>query len=202
MQHRASFSMVSLSMPSQEPLAVSVRISARGKATSCWTLPLPMIPRYLRVLEIMYLATWLAYFAMQWGYHSLSMVLVSIFRQHSSQWPPLFDKPWLSTSLSEIWGRRWHQMPRFTFTSCGGIPFAYLFGRPGGILGTFLTSDIFHAIEFHAVGRGGTAMAVMGFFMNGVGVLLERAWSKEVSPGHRVRGMIWGWIWTFSWMAF
>ncbi|KAI6117996.1 hypothetical protein F5141DRAFT_1095292 [Pisolithus sp. B1] len=140
-------------------------------------------------LSITYLAIWLAYCAIQWGYHSLSIVLVSIFRQHPSQWPPLFDKP------CEIWGRRWHQMLRFNFASCGGIPFAYLFGRTGGILGTFLMSGIFHVVEFRA-------MTVAGFFfMNGVGVLLERAWSKKVSPGRRVRG-IWGWIWTFSWMAF
>ncbi|KAI6113911.1 hypothetical protein EDD16DRAFT_1119137 [Pisolithus croceorrhizus] len=163
---------------------------------------LSVVSRYLRALQITYLAIWLAYCAIQWGYHSLSIVLVSIFRQHPSQWPPLFDKPWLSTSLSEIWGRRWHQMLRFNFASCGGIPFAYLFGRTGGILGTFLMSGIFHVVEFGAVGRGGSAMTVAGFFfMNGVGVLLERAWSKKVSPGRRVRG-IWGWIWTFSWMAF
>ncbi|KAI5984675.1 hypothetical protein EDD15DRAFT_2375114 [Pisolithus albus] len=162
---------------------------------------LPVIYRYLRALEISYLTVWMAYFAMQWGYYSLATLLVSVFRQHPSQWPPLFDKPWLSTSLSEVWGQRWHQMLRFPFTLCGGIPLAYLFGRPGGILGTFLMSGIFHVIEFRAVGRGGGVMAVGGFFvMNGVGVLLERAWSQKVSPGRRVRG-IWGWIWTFSWMA-
>ncbi|KIK17693.1 hypothetical protein PISMIDRAFT_214299 [Pisolithus microcarpus 441] len=131
---------------------------------------LPVIYRYLRVLEISYLTVWMAYFAMQWGYYSLATLLVSIFRQHPSQWPPLFDKPWLSTSLGEVWGQRWRQMLRFAFASCGGIPFAYLFGRPGGILGTLLMSGISHVIEFRAVGRGGSVMAVGGFFvMNGVG---------------------------------
>ncbi|KAI6014171.1 hypothetical protein EDC04DRAFT_3145164 [Pisolithus marmoratus] len=162
---------------------------------------LPMISRYLRALEISYLAVWMAYFAIHWSYYSFAAVFVSVFRQKPSQWPPLYDKPWLSTSLSDLWGRRWHQMLRFPCFSCGGVPLAYLFGRPGGVLGTFLMSGIYHTIELRAVGRGGSVRAELGFFvMSGVGVLLERAWSKYVSPGRRVGG-IYGWIWTFSWIA-
>lgn len=161
---------------------------------------LPLIPRYLRTLGIAYLAVWLAYLAIQFAYYAMAMVFITAFFQHPTQWPPVFDKPWLSTSLSDLWGRRWQQMLRFPFVSCGGKPFAYLFGRPGGILGTFLVSGIFHYIELIAVGRGGSASAEIGFFfLNGVGVLLERAWSKKV--GRRVQG-IYGWIWTFLWMTF
>ncbi|KAI6014169.1 hypothetical protein EDC04DRAFT_673610 [Pisolithus marmoratus] len=162
---------------------------------------LPMISRYLRALQISYLTVWMAYFGLQWGYYTLALVFVPIFRQNPSQWPPLYDKPWLSTSLSELWGRRWHQTLRFPFVSCGGIPLAYLFGPPGGVLGTFLMSAIFHVIDLRSVGRGGSIMAEIGFFgMGGVGVLLERAWSKKTTPNRRVKG-VYGWIWTFSWMA-
>ncbi|KIN96658.1 hypothetical protein M404DRAFT_162656, partial [Pisolithus tinctorius Marx 270] len=113
---------------------------------------------------------------------------------------PLFDRPWLSTSLSDFWGRRWHQMFRFPLVSCGGVPLAYLFGRPGGVLGTFMMSAIFHIIELRAVGRGSNIAVQVGFFaLNGVGVLLERAWAKRT--GRRLKGSVYGWIWTFSWMG-
>ncbi|KAI6014179.1 membrane bound O-acyl transferase family-domain-containing protein [Pisolithus marmoratus] len=160
---------------------------------------LPLVPRYLRALEILYLSVWLTYFAVHWAYYCLAIVCIIIFYQHPSQWPPLFDKPWLSTSLSDFWGRRWHQMFRFGLVSLGGVLPAYLFGRPGGVLGTFLISGIFHAIEIRAVGQGGSVAIQVGFFaVHGIGLLLERAWAKKT--GHRVRG-VYGWIWTFSWLT-
>ena len=157
------------------------------------------IPRHLRAFEIAYLTVWLAYFGMEWVYNLLAIICVIIFYQHPSQWPPLFDKPWSSTSLSDLWGRRWHQMLRYSFFWVGGVPLSYLFGRAGLILGTFLMSGLFHDIEIRAVGRGGNSLVEVGFFvMNGVGILVERAWAKARSC--RVRG-IYGWIWTFSWLA-
>ncbi|KIK18576.1 hypothetical protein PISMIDRAFT_180257 [Pisolithus microcarpus 441] len=160
---------------------------------------LPLVPRYLRALKILYLSVWLTYFALHWAYYCLAIVCIVIFYQHPSQWPPLFDRPWSSTSLTDFWGRRWHQMFRFPLVSLGGVLSARLFGRPGGVLGTFLISGIFHVIELRAVGRGGSATVQIGFFvLNGVGVLLEQAWAKKT--GRRVGG-VWGWIWTFSWLT-
>lgn len=161
------------------------------------SLPLPT--RYLRSLQIAYLAVWRIYLAMQWIYQLLKIICVVIFFQHPSQWPPLFDHPWLSTSLSELWGRRWHQTLRYPLVTLGGVPGAYIFGRAGGIITTFLLSGLFHDLELRAIGRGGNPLVAIGFFiMNGVGILLERAWSKW--RGHPVRGIC-GWIWTFSWLA-
>ena len=157
------------------------------------------ISRCFRAFGIAYLTVWLAYFAMQWGYSFLAIICVIIFHQHPSQWPRLFDRPWLSTSLSELWGRRWHQMVRYSFSKVGGVPLSYLFGQPGAVLGTFLMSGIFHDVEIRAVGRGGDTLVLVRFFvMNGVGILVERAWAK--ARGCHVRG-IYGWLWTFSWLA-
>ncbi|KAL4071675.1 hypothetical protein V8B97DRAFT_2023804 [Scleroderma yunnanense] len=157
------------------------------------------ITRYLQAFGMAYLTVWMAYFAMQWAYYFLAIFCVIVFYQHPSQWPPLFDSPWLSTSLSELWGRRWHQMLRYAFFSVGGVPLSYVFGHVGLVLGTFLLSGLFHDIEIRAVGRGGNSLIEVGFFvMNGVGILLERAWAK--AKGRRVRG-IYGWVWTFSWLA-
>ncbi|KIJ61702.1 hypothetical protein HYDPIDRAFT_176869 [Hydnomerulius pinastri MD-312] len=153
----------------------------------------------LRCITISFLTVWMAYFAMEWGYQLQSIIFVTLFQQHPSQWPPLFNSPWLSTSLSDLWGRRWHQMLRHVLLTLGGRPFAYLFGRLGGVIGVFVISGLFHDGELRSVGRGGNSLVVIGFFtMNGVGIVLERVWKKMY--GKSVGG-IWGWVWTFSWLA-
>ncbi|KAG6329687.1 hypothetical protein ID866_9401 [Astraeus odoratus] len=159
---------------------------------------LPVISRYMFICGISYLTVWMTFFSVQWGYYSLCVMCILIFGQHPSQWPPLFDDPWLSTSLSELWGIRWHQMLRQSFVSAGGVPLSYILGRPGIILGTFLASGIYHCIDVGAAWDGANPLQIAGFFfMNGVGILLERAWSKAM--GRRIGG-IYGWIWTFLWL--
>ncbi|KAF8835273.1 hypothetical protein BDN67DRAFT_975519 [Paxillus ammoniavirescens] len=160
---------------------------------------LPPILQLLRCLTISALAIWVAYLSMECVYQLQAVLFVTLLQQRPSQWPPLFDSPWLSTSLGDLWGRRWHQMLRHLLLTLVGRPFGYLFGRLGGIIGVFLLSGLVHDIEFRSLGRGGNSLVVTGFFvMNGVGIVLERVW-KHVC-GRRVGG-IWGWIWTFSWMA-
>ena len=160
---------------------------------------LPLIPRYIRILQTIYLVLWATYFSMEGVYRLLSAIFVIFFWQYPSQWPPLFDKPWLSTSLSDLWGRRWHQTLRHSAVALGGAPLAYFFGRPGYVLGTFLFSGAIHCVQFLAKKRGGNPVFEGSFFvMNGVGVLLERAWSKMT--GRRVGG-VYGWMWTFLWVT-
>ncbi|KIK92464.1 hypothetical protein PAXRUDRAFT_829932 [Paxillus rubicundulus Ve08.2h10] len=160
---------------------------------------LPPILQLLRCLLISALTVWMAYFAMEWSYQFQATLFVTLLQQRPSQWPPLFDSPWLSTSLGDLWGRRWHQMFRHVFITLGGRPFDYLLGRLGGIIGVFLVSGIYHDIELRSVGRGGNSLVVIGFFvMNGIGIVLERVWKRVYD--RRVGG-IGGWIWTFSWLA-
>ncbi|KAF9238548.1 hypothetical protein BU15DRAFT_47604 [Melanogaster broomeanus] len=157
----------------------------------------PPVLQLLRSLSISGVAILMLYFGMEWYYHLLATLGVIVFQQHPSQWPPLFDCPWLSTSLSEFWGREWHQIFRHIFLMVGGPPFNFLFGRLGGVLGVFLVSGLWHELELRAVGQG-NFLVVVGFFtMNGVGVVLERVWKRVCG---RSVGGIWGWMWTFSWM--
>ena len=152
----------------------------------------------LRSVSVSFLTLWMAYFSMQWTYQFLAVVCIVLFRQRPSQWPPLFDSPWLSTSLSEFWGRRWHQMIRDVSLNLGQ-PFNRLLSRFGDLFGAFLVSGIFHEIELRSFGRGGSLVAIIGFWMmNGVGVVLERIWTKNT--GRRVGG-VWGWTWTFGWLV-
>ena len=152
-----------------------------------------------RAVFVSFLAVWMTYFAIQWTYQLFAIVFTIVFQQRPSQWPPLFDDPWLSTSLTELWGRRWHQMMRELLVTLGLRPFGYLFGRLGGLIGAFLVSGVFHDIELRAFGRGGNTLVVVGFWvMSSVGVVLERLWTRWT--GRRVGG-VWGWMWTFGWLA-
>lgn len=160
---------------------------------------LPPLLELLRAVFASFLTVCMAYSAIQWSYQILAIVCIILFQQRPSQWPPLFDDPWLSTSLSEFWGRRWHQMMRGLLVTLGLRPFGFLFGRLGGLFGAFLVSGIFHDIELRAFGRGGNSVVVIGFWvMNSVGVMLERMW--KAATGRRVGG-VWGWMWTFGWLA-
>ncbi|KAF9237189.1 membrane bound O-acyl transferase family-domain-containing protein [Melanogaster broomeanus] len=173
--------------------------SSAGHGGSIYEASLPPILQLIRCFMISAFTVLMTYFALEWCYQLLTILFVTLLQQHPSQWPPLFDSPWLSTSLSDLWGRRWHQMFRHMLLTIGSLPFDFLFGRLGGIIGAFLVSGIFHDIELRSVGRGGNSLVVIGFFvMNGVGIVLERVWKRIC--GRSVRG-IWGWIWTFSWLA-
>jgi len=160
---------------------------------------LPPLLELLRSVFVSFLAALLAYSTMQWGYQLLAIVFVTVFQQRPSDWPPLFDSPWLSTSLTELWGRRWHQMLRGLLVPLGVRPFNYLFGRLAGPIGAFLVSGIFHEIELRSLGRGGNSVIQIGFWvMNGVGVVLEHVWRR--TTGKRVGG-VWGRIWMFGWLT-
>jgi len=182
---------------------VIIIISPEGVSSptggSIYDPSLPPVLQLLQCLIISGLAMLTVCFAIEWSYQLLATLFVAIFQQNPSQWPPLFDSPWLSTSLSDLWGRRWHQMFRHTLLAIGGRPFNFLFGRLGGVLGVFLVSGLFHDLELRSVGRGGNSLVIVVFFvMSGVGIVLERVW-KRVS-GRSVRGIL-GWLWTFSWLA-
>ncbi|KAF8124321.1 hypothetical protein EV363DRAFT_1354174 [Boletus edulis] len=160
---------------------------------------LPPMLELLRSVFASFLAIWMLYFVIQWTYHVLAVTSIVLFQHQPSQWPPLFDSPWLSTSLAEFWGRRWHQIMREILVTLAMQPFSYLFGPLGGVFGAFLYSGISHDMELRSFGRNEHSVVVIGFWvMNGVGVVLERVWTN--TTGRRVGG-VWGWVWTFGWLA-
>ena len=154
--------------------------------------------RYARSSTIVLIQGFSVYASLQSFYDLVTLISV-IFLGHSpSQWPPMLDKPWLSTSLNEFWNVRWHQTFRDGFINLGGKPFGLLLGRNGGIMGAFLASGLFHNFMSWGLGQGTDAPYLVGcFLMMGVGMLLERSW-KQVT-GHRVGGIL-GWVWAFFWM--
>jgi hypothetical protein len=161
---------------------------------------LPPLSRYTRSTIVTILSGWTAYFVIELVYQIHAIEFVLLFRQTPSQWPPLFDTPWLSTSLTSFWGHRWHQLFRECFISVGARPLSYLLGRTGGVMGAFLISGALHYLGLEAMERGGHPVAVFGFFiMQAIGLLLEGIWKR--CTGLRVDGF-WGLLWTWLWVVF
>lgn len=165
---------------------------------------LPPLSRYTRSSIITILSGFTAYFVIELVYQIHVLESVLVFRQVPSQWPPLFDAPWLSTSLNSLWGHKWHQLFRECFIAVGARPFSYLFGRTGGVMGAFLASGALHYLGLKAMGRGGYPIVMFGFFfMQAVGVILEGVWKR--CTGVRVKGclgLLWTWVWVVFWANF
>ena len=158
---------------------------------------LPPAYRYSRSSIITVMSALVIYCAIQIGYHLAALIGILVFRQHLSLWPPAFKSPWLSTSLTQFWAQRWHQLFRDSFISIGGYPLSLVVGRVGVVLGSFFISGLLHDFGLRNMGNGSDSRKVCGFFlMNGVGILLEHLWRRVT--GSRVRGFF-GWIWTAVW---
>ncbi|KAG2127900.1 uncharacterized protein EDB93DRAFT_196437 [Suillus bovinus] len=156
------------------------------------------LPPHLRYLRSSIIATLCAFgiYSILQAAHELTVALcVLLLRQHPDQCPPSFDSPWRSTSLREFWSRRWHQWFRRIFIFFGGNPLSLLFGRVGGVIGTFLVSGFFHHLALLAIDPSSEMWRMLlSFGMMGTGVVIER-----VVAGNKTGGWM-GWMWTMCWL--
>jgi len=159
--------------------------------------PLPPLLDLLRSTILISLAGSFIYFNLEVAYDICALVGVGVFNQHPLQWPPLFDSPWSSSSLTELWARRWHQNFRDVFIGIGAKPLSLLVGRVGWIIGAFSASATFHYFGLWGLGRGTEFSGVGGYFLiQSLGVTLEHLWKSFT--GRRVGGLM-GRVWTFVW---
>jgi len=130
-------------------------------------------------------------------YHILLLVGRTIFCDPPSLWPRAFHRPWMSTSIREFWGSRWHQTFRHLYITFGARPGGMLFGKPGAFMGAFAVSAITHNIGVWGIGSGTEFITTGGFFLlMGVGAVMEVVFKRVT--GMRVQGWA-GWAWTMSW---
>lgn len=159
---------------------------------------LPPTERYMKSLTVTFLSGITAYVIINATYQFHAVLYMILFQQYPSQWPPLFDSPWLSTSLTSFWGRRWHQLFREYFVAVGSRSMRRYLGRVGTVMGAFAVSGVLHDVGMQGMGRGADTLTVVGFFlMHGVAVLLEHAWKQ--ATGRRVGG-VFGWLWACLWL--
>ncbi|KAI9320452.1 membrane bound O-acyl transferase family-domain-containing protein [Dichotomocladium elegans] len=66
------------------------------------------------------------------------------------QRPPLFDRPWASTSIHNLWSRRWHRMFRWAFKDIVYLPIRHRLARYPllrdvlSAMGVFVLSGLMH----------------------------------------------------------
>jgi len=129
--------------------------------------------------------------------HIATLIGRILLQQSAWQWPPVSNRPWMSTSVTQFWSFRWHQVFRHMFVVFGSRPGQVLLGRPGALVGAFAVSGLMHDLGMWGLGRGTEFSTVGGFFLlMGVGAALEHGF-KQVT-GRRVGGL-WGWAWTMAW---
>ncbi|KAI9574121.1 hypothetical protein HD554DRAFT_2165615 [Boletus coccyginus] len=104
---------------------------------------------------------------------------VLVFRQDPAQWPPAFHAPWRATSLSEFWGRRWHQWLRHIFLVQAGHPLSFILGRVGLVIGAFLSSAVYHHIQFSSLDSTSEPWRMLlGFGMMAPGMFAEQTFKQ------------------------
>lgn len=170
-----------------------------SRGGSIFDTSLPPVERYLWS-SLLTIITGFKLFAMlTLAINFLALFGVLLLKQDPSYWPPLFDKPWLSTSVSELFHKRWHQMCRDCFIHLGFVPFSMAFGKAGGVLGAYLVSGLYHSVGTWAM--GGEFVPVTVFFVAvGVGCVLEH--SFKMVTGRLVQGCMgrtWAFIWLVGW---
>ncbi|KIY52401.1 hypothetical protein FISHEDRAFT_63786 [Fistulina hepatica ATCC 64428] len=165
--------------------------------TSVYDDLLNPLERYVRVYAITLPAGLATFCSLEGGYDLLAVIGVLCFGQQPAQWPPLFNHPYIATSLSELWGYRWHQLFRHTFVEVGSRPMQFFFGDVGAVFGAFLVSALIHDWGLWGMGKGSDFWRCGGFFlMMAVGQVAEISWKRVT--GRKVRGVL-GWLWVATW---
>ncbi|KAG9308414.1 hypothetical protein JVU11DRAFT_11902 [Chiua virens] len=159
---------------------------------------LPSHVRYFRSSLITVIGYFTTYGYLQMYYDICTLLGVLILGQDPAQWPPGFDASWRATSLSEFWGRGWHQWLRHMFLVQGGYPLSFIFGRAGLVTGAFLASGMYHYIGIYSLDPTSKLWRMLvGFGMMAPGVLAEQMFKRFT--GWKVCGLG-GWLWTVTWM--
>jgi len=173
------------------------RVRPFTRSGSLFDPSLTLVPRTALAAFCSIIGGLFGYAMLDTTYHLAMLVGRIIFRQSASVWPPAFHRPWMSTSIHELWSFRWHQLSRHFFIVFGARPGGKLFGRPGAVMGAFAVSSILHHISLWAVGNGAEFATAGGFFLlMGMGVVMEEAFTR--TTGLKVQGWL-GWAWTMVW---
>ncbi|KAF8507387.1 hypothetical protein BU17DRAFT_57470 [Hysterangium stoloniferum] len=169
--------------PNREPWGGSIFIQS-----------LPWPQRYL--VSTIYHATLgcLAVTLLNTGYYIYTLIGVYIFSQPYESWPPLFDNPFASQSLHDLWAKRWHALLTRSLFVLGGWPDFWVSGVIGLVLGSLLASGLFHEFPLYSLGHDPDWRMVAFFGIQGIGLILERLWNK--ATGSYVGGW-YGVLWVY-----
>jgi alginate O-acetyltransferase complex protein AlgI len=126
----------------------------------------------------------------------LFQLLSGSWRRAGIQAPPLMNKPLMSKSLAEFWGRRWNTAfrdltHRFLFR-----PLTRRLGVRAGLAGGFVFSGLVHDLVISWPAGGGYGGPTLFFSIQALGMLIERSrFGHEVGLARGIRG------WFFTMLA-
>jgi hypothetical protein len=120
--------------------------------------------------------------------------------------PPLFDKPWLTRSVYDLWSRRWHQIFRPGFYQVAYRPVRSFFdkkykaaGRIAGTIAVFTCSGLMHDyIVLVMLGYsnyktpGVLGYQTLFFVLQGLATLAS--WMAPRLPTWLARALTWVWV--------
>jgi hypothetical protein len=97
---------------------------------------------------------------------------------------PTFDRPYLSASLGEFWGRRWNLMASAVLRATVYLPVrVHLGSAAAAVLATFLASGLMHeVIVYYITFRAPTGLVTAFFALHGASVCAERWCARRARP--------------------
>ena len=104
---------------------------------------------------------------------------------------PLMQQPLLSTSLSELWGRRWNTAFHALMDRAMFRPLRPIVGVATATAAVFLLSGLLHELVISVPAGGGYGLPTLYFAFQALGVIIERTpAAKSLGLGSGVRGRI------------
>ncbi|KAI9443858.1 hypothetical protein H4582DRAFT_1042531 [Lactarius indigo] len=137
------------------------------------------LPHSLRVLSVSICSQVIIYSSVDILYQSCALTGQIVFGQSLTQWPRISNRPWLAMSVTEFWGKRWHQFFRHTFVVFGARPGKKVAGWYGSVMGAYIVSATMHVLMLWGLGRGTEWIHAGGFFITlGIATIGERKWKE------------------------
>lgn len=140
----------------------------------------------------LYIAGWSGMAGVVLALHfGLFHLLSCAWRRAGVEARPLMNRPVISVSLGEFWGRRWNTAfrdltHRFLFR-----PLTRRFGVRGGITGGFVFSGLVHELVISVPAGGGYGGPTVFFAAQGIGILFERSrFAREIGLARGARGWL------------
>jgi hypothetical protein len=87
--------------------ARTLSVPITGQSATLFDDSLPPLPRYAKAVLITLFTGTSIFSGMNSIYQLTSVVGVVVFRQAATEWPALFDTPFISTNLGDFWGKRY-----------------------------------------------------------------------------------------------
>jgi len=136
------------------------------------------------------LVAWVGMLGIVLMLHFGSFELLSlVWRRAGVRAMPLMQQPLTSTSLSDLWGRRWNTAFHALVDRAMFRPLRPIVGAASATAAVFLLSGLLHELVISIPARGGYGLPTLYFALQAFGVIVERTpAAKAVGLGTGLRG--------------